>query len=92
MTAKFEFMYRTGYAGEPEYVLWCSLTEGKLKSRAYMIWDYKPDEDEILDQIQFALRCFDLYHSSMNKPDYLAEFYSIEGLNDKTEVRNVSKI
>ena len=85
MPAKFRFASRTGYAGEPEHVLWCSLAECDGRSRVIQFWDYKPDKNEVEDRIKFALRCFDLYHSSLGKPDYLAEFHSIEGMEPEPE-------
>jgi hypothetical protein len=91
MAAKFRFDTRfrldsrAGYAGDPEYVLRCNLAEGEPRPRVIQLWNYKPTQDEVLDRIRFALRCFDLYHSSLSKPDYLAVFHSIEGMEPEPE-------
>jgi len=84
--AKFRFASRTGFSGEPEHVLWCSLADGETtRPRVIQFWDHKPDQDEVLDRIKFALRCFDLYHTSLSKPYYRAEVHFIEGLGPETD-------
>jgi len=85
MPAKFRFSSRTGFSGEPEHVLWCSLADGETRPRVIQFWNHKPTQDEVLDRIKFALRCFDLYHTSLSKPYYLAEVHFIEGLDDEAE-------
>ena len=85
MPAKFRFASLTGFSGEPEHVLWCSLAEDDAPGRVIQFWNHKPTQDEVLDRIKFALRCFDLYHTSLSKPYYRAEVHFIEGLDLEPE-------
>jgi len=84
MPAKFRFDSRVT-AGKKEYILWCGLAEGRLNDWVIHVWKNKPKKEAIEQHILFALRCFELYHRSMEKPDYLAVFDSIEGLEPETD-------
>jgi hypothetical protein len=79
MSARFRFDSRL-INGKEEFVLWCGLTEGRLNDWVIYVWKRRPKKEDVEQQILFALRCFDLYYHSIQKPDYLAKNHSIEGL------------
>ena len=85
MPAKFEFETYISDDGMPEHVLWCSLVEGDSKGKVIYFWANKPKQDEVLEIIKFALRCFDTYHASLSRSRHLAVFHSIEGLEPEPE-------